>query len=123
MRASIVAAAALVSATPIAAQVRDTTWVFNVANVSWTKAYFAATIGASWPDSTGAPSRCGTTTAPDSADARRWTACIGASISMREPTLTLRNARGVVHLHTDLRPLTEAARSTRDSASQPRRLP
>ena len=99
----------------------DTTWRFDIAERRWTRPYFGASIGAGWAEGFGGTAASGTTTAPDSARARRWSACAGVSIGMRDPTLVLRGARGVVHLRADVRSF-RGHGSAGDSASQ-RRLP
>jgi hypothetical protein len=99
-----------------ARQAIDTVWTFNISERRWTRPFFSALIGAGW--ASGAR-RTGTTTAPASFDAGAWSACAGARIDMREPTLVLRGARGQVHLRADVRALSRMGR--RDTTSQPRR--
>ena len=108
-----------------ARHVIDTTWRFNIADRRWTRSYFAASVGAGWADGFGSGTAAGTTTAPDSAGragSHRWSACVGASIGMRDPTLVLHGARGVVHLRADVRPLARAGQAG-DTTGQLRRLP
>jgi hypothetical protein len=95
----------------------DTTWRFNIPERRWTRSQFTASIGAGW--SGNARSR-GTTTAPDSAASRDWSVCAAVAIGMREPTLVLRGARGVVHLRADVRALARMRRGS-DTTSVPRR--
>jgi hypothetical protein len=94
----------------------DTTWTFDIGQRQWTRPFFAASIGAGWA---GGQSLLGTTTAPDSSGTKGWSACAGVSIGMRNPTLTLRGARGQVHLRADVRSLFPVSR--RDTTSRPQR--
>jgi len=98
--------------------VMDTVWTFNITERRWTRPYFTALIGAGFRS--GARGG-GTTPAPGSATGQAWSVCAAASVGMRNSTLTLRNARGTVHLRADVRALTDAARAVRDSAGRPRR--
>ena len=99
-------------------QAIDTTWTFDIAERRWTRPYFSALIGAGWAsDAHGT----GTTSAPDSLAARGWSACAGARIDMRDPTLVLRGARGRVHLRADVRSLSIPGQSSSDTTSHPRR--
>ena len=96
----------------------DTTWAFDVRERTWTRPYFATSVGLGW---SGGGSAAGTTTAPD-ASARSWSTCAGAAVGMRNVTLTLRNAHGVVRLRADLRSLSRLNRTaTPDSTIKPRR--
>jgi hypothetical protein len=97
----------------------DTTWTFNIAERRWSRPYFTASVGAGWSSDAKA---VGTTTAPGSPNVKGWSACVGVAIGMRNPTLVLRGARGLVHLRADVRSLSRIdRRSARDSTSQPRR--
>jgi hypothetical protein len=102
-----------------AQSVIDTVWRFDIAERRWTRPYFAASVGAGWA---GNARGSGMTTARDSSAANGWSACVGASVGMRNPTLLLRGARGEVHLRADVRSLSRIGRgSARDTTSQPRR--
>jgi hypothetical protein len=96
----------------------DTTWRFDVQERRWSRPYLTASIAAGWTQGT---QTSGTTTAPDASAARSWNVCAGVAIGMRDPTLVVRGARGLVHLRADLRSISGVGRSTRDSTSQPRR--
>jgi hypothetical protein len=95
----------------------DTTWRFDITERTWSRPFFAASIGAGW---TARGSADGTTTAADASAARRSRVCAGVAIDMREPTLVLRGARGVVHLRADVRSISGSGQA-RDSTRQPRR--
>jgi len=102
-----------------ARQTIDTIWTFNISERRWTRPFFSALIGAGWASAARAT---GTTTAPGSFDAGAWSACAGARIDMRDPTLVLRGARGQVHLRADVRALSRMGRrASGDTTSQPRR--
>lgn len=110
-------AAGLVCTTPVfggAQQIvpatMDTVIRFNVPSRTWTWPYLLAHVGLSCR---GAQVVVGTTTAPDTASADRDRYCVGAVIEMRNSTLTLRGARGVVHVRVN--------RALADSTRQPRR--
>jgi hypothetical protein len=92
------------------AAVSDTVIRFNIASRTWTWPYLLAHVGLSCR---GPRVVIGTTTAPDTAarDGDRY--CAGAVIEMRNSTLTLRGARGVIHLRVNRAPM--------DSTRQPRR--
>ncbi len=99
--------------------VMDTVWTFNITERRWTRPYFTALIGAGFRS--GARGG-GTTPAPDTSAARGWNACAGARIEMRNPTLTLRGARGQVHVRADVTSLSGLGRrAAGDTTSQPRR--
>ena len=91
----------------------DTTWRFNISERRWTRPYLVASVGAGW---TGGGSGSGMTTAPDS---RAWSACASAAVGMRDPTLVLRGARGLVRLRADLTSLSRLG--ARADSSKPRR--
>ena len=93
-----------------AATVMDTVIRFNVAARTWTWPYLLAHVGLTCR---GAQVVIGTTTAPDTATRDRDRYCAGAVIEMRNSTLTLRGARGVVHVRVNRAPM--------DSTRQPRR--
>lgn len=101
---------ALAAAQTPAAAVSDTVIRFNVESRSWTWPYLLAHVGLSCR---GAQVLVGTTTAPDTAARDRERYCAGAVIEMRNSTLTLRGARGVVHVRLN--------RAPADSTRQPRR--
>jgi hypothetical protein len=92
----------------------DTVWRFNITERRWTRPNVIGSVGAGWTSERGLT---GTTTAPDR---RAWSACASAAVSMRDPTLVLRGARGFVRLRADLTSLKRAGRARADS-SQPRR--
>ncbi|HMC56372.1 MAG TPA: hypothetical protein VKH19_14420 [Gemmatimonadaceae bacterium] len=100
--------------------VRDTAWTFNMAERRWSWSSLMATVGAGLSGGSATPGTAGMTTAPDSAAGRAWNVCAAAAIGMREATLSLRNARGTVHLRTDLSAL-QRGRAREDSTSRPRR--
>jgi hypothetical protein len=93
----------------------DTLIRFNVSERTWRWPFLSAHVGLSCQ---GGNLAIGTTTAPDSAVMRREEYCAGAIVEMWNSTLTLRNARGVVHLRMNRVPL---ARERPDSLSRPRR--
>lgn len=93
----------------------DTTWRFNISERRWTKPYIVASVGAGW---TGNAGRTGTTTAPDT---RAWSACASAAVGMRDPTIVLRGARGLVRLRADLTSLSQVRGGVRADSTQPRR--
>jgi hypothetical protein len=102
-----------------AQSVIDTVWRFDIAERSWTRPYFEASVGAGWA---GDARGFGMTTARDSSAAKGWSACVGASVGMRNPTLMLRGARGEVHLRADVRSLSRIGRGpVKDTTVQPRR--
>ena len=88
----------------------DTVIRFDVASRTWTWPYLLAHVGLSCQ---GAQLVVGTTTAPDSASRDRDRYCAGAAVEMRNSTLTLRGARGVVRVRLN--------RAPADSTRQPRR--
>jgi hypothetical protein len=92
------------------AAVTDTVIRFNIASRTWTWPYLLAHVGLSCR---GAQVEAGTTTAPDTAAKDRDRYCAGAVIEMHNSTLTLRGARGVVHVRLN--------RAPADSSRQPRR--
>lgn len=104
------AAPTIVAAQPTAATVSDTVIRFNVVSRTWTWPYLLAHVGLSCR---GGHVEVGTTTAPDTAAKDRDGYCAGAVIEMRNSTLTLRGARGVVHVRLN--------RAAMDSTRQPRR--
>jgi hypothetical protein len=99
----------------------DTTWTFDIRERTWTRPLFAASVGLGLTGGSAANAASGTTTAPDSAAARSWNVCAAASVGMRNPTLTLRGARGTVHLRADVSALKGAGRAVQDTTSRPRR--
>jgi hypothetical protein len=97
----------------------DTTWTFDVRERTWTQPYFVASVGLGW---SGGGLTTGTTTAPDRSARRSWSTCAGAAVGMRNVTLMLRGAHGVVHLRADLSSLSRLNRTAApDSAIKPRR--
>jgi len=88
----------------------DTVIRFDVASRTWTWPYLLAHVGLSCR---GAPVTVGTSTAPDTVSRVRDRYCVGAVVEMRNSTLTLRGARGVVHVRLN--------RALTDSTRQPRR--
>ena len=88
----------------------DTVIRFEVASRTWTWPYLLAHVGVSCR---GGEVVAGTTTAPDTAAKGRERYCAGATIEMRNSTLMLRGARGVVHVRINRVPA--------DSMRQPRR--
>lgn len=99
----------------------DTVWRFQIAERRWSRPSYRADIGAGWTGGTEGTRGTGMTPAPGEADARRWYACVGASVAMREPTLTLKGARGLVRLRVDLNELSNLTRESRGGPGQPRR--
>jgi hypothetical protein len=95
----------------------DTAWRFAIVERRWTRAFFEGAIGAGWM---GGTRGTGTTTARDSVGARTWSACASAAITMREPTLVLRGARGVVRLRADVGQLSRLGQARPDSSRQRR---
>ena len=93
-----------------AATVADTVLRFDVASRTWTWPYLLAHVGVSCR---GGDFVVGTTTAPDTATQRRDGYCAGAVIEMRNSTLMLQGARGVVRVRINRVPT--------DSLRQPRR--
>jgi hypothetical protein len=93
----------------------DTVWRFQTAERRWTRAFFAGSIGAGW---SGGMRGTGTTTARDSVGARTWSACASAAITMREPTLVLRGARGVVRLRANVGQLSRIGQARPDSSRE-----
>lgn len=86
----------------------DTTIAFDVPARTWTRDWFSAALAL------GIGPEAGTT------DARRaWRACAGASVWLGQSQLTLRGARGRVHLRADAGAL--RALATRDSTVRQRR--
>jgi hypothetical protein len=104
------AAPPIAAAQSAVAAVSDTVIRFNVASRTWTWPYLLAHVGLSCRD---ANLEIGTTTAPDTAARDRSRYCAGAVVEMRNSTLTLRGARGVVHVRLN--------RVALDSTRQPRR--
>jgi hypothetical protein len=94
----------------------DTTWRFDIRERTWSRPFFAASIGAGW---TADGRTTGTTTAADASAARTSRVCAGVAIEMREPTLVLKGARGMVHLRADVRSLSGTGPAP-DSTRQPR---
>lgn len=92
----------------------DTVWRFDIPERRWSRALFSGAIGAGW---TGG-AQTGTTTARDSVGARTWSACASAAITMREPTLVLRGARGIVRLRADVGQLSRIGQSRPDSSRE-----
>ena len=90
--------------------VTDTVIRFDVTARTWSWPYLMAHVGLSCR---GGRIAVGTTTAPDTAAADRDRYCAGAVVEMRNSTLTLRGARGVVHVRLSRLPA--------DSTRQPRR--
>ena len=108
---------------PAAAQaaagaVSDTVIRFNVVARTWTWPYLFAHVGLSCR---GGHVEVGTTTAPDSAAKDRDRYCAGALIEMRNSTLTLHGARGVVHVRVTRPDTTSTRRAPFDGTRQPRR--
>ncbi|HJQ19953.1 MAG TPA: hypothetical protein VJ867_06345 [Gemmatimonadaceae bacterium] len=99
----------------------DTTWSFNVTERTWSWPTLAASVGVGLSGGSAASRSGGMTTAPDSSAARAWSICAAASVGMRNSTLTLRGARGTVHLRADVSALQRAGRTTQDSTVRPRR--
>lgn len=93
-----------------AAAVSDTVIRFDVASRTWTWPYLLAHVGL---NCRGGEVVAGTTTAPDTAAKGRERYCAGAVIEMRNSTLMLRGARGVVRVRIN--------RAPTDSMRQPRR--
>ena len=91
----------------------DTTIRFDLRERTWNWPYLAAHVGLGCH---GEEVSIGTTTAPDSAFKNRERLCAGALVEMRNSTLTLRNARGLVHVRVR-RSLTRGA----GDSTQPRR--
>ena len=91
----------------------DTVIRFDVRERTWNWPYLAAHVGLGCQ---GQELTIGTTTAPDSASRNRERLCAGALVEMRNSTLTLRNARGLVHVRVQR----TVPRGTADSI-QPRR--
>ena len=83
----------------------DTVWHLDIAQLRWSRPFFDAVVGADG----GNCRRTGTTTARRDSSAR-WGACVGARISMREPTLTLVGVKGLVRLRADFSALRRAGR-------------
>jgi hypothetical protein len=98
---------------PVSDPATDTTFRFDIRERTWTWPFFAAHVGLSCQ---GSNLSIGTTTAPDSGARQREQYCAGALIEMHNSTLTLRNARGVVHLR-----LNRAAMVQRQDSTRPRR--
>lgn len=107
------AAAASAQRLPAGDTTTDTVYRFDVRERTWTWPYFAAHVGLSCQ---GGNLAIGTTTAPDSGARPREQYCAGALIEMHNSTLTLRNARGEVHLR-----LNRAAMVQRRDSMRPRR--
>jgi hypothetical protein len=91
----------------------DTVIRFDLRERTWNWPYLAAHVGLGCQ---GQEVSIGTTTAPDSAFKNRERLCAGALVEMRNSTLTLRNARGLVHVRVR-RSLTRGA----GDSIQPRR--
>lgn len=79
----------------------DTVIRFDVASRLWTWPYLLAHVGL---NCRGGEVMAGTTTAPDTAAKGRERYCAGATIEMRNPTLMLRGARGVVRVRINRTP-------------------
>ena len=95
----------------------DTTWTFDIRERTWTRPYFAASVGLGW---SAGGMLAGTTTARDSSATKRWSTCAGAAVGMRNVTLMLRGAHGIVHLRADFRSLSNIRRNAApDSAIKP----
>ena len=90
---------------------------FNIAARTWRWPYFAGHVGVSCQ---GPGASVGTTTAPDSAARARDGYCAGALVEMYNSTLTLRGARGEVHVRVNGR-LTDRRAPASDSTRVPRR--
>jgi len=99
----------------------DTTWTFDVRERTWSWREFAASVVLGFTSGSSASNTAGTTTAPRPAAASAWSVCAAASVGMRNSTLTLRGARGTVHLRADMSQLTRAGTTVRDTTSRPRR--
>lgn len=89
----------------------DTTFTFDVAERSWSRASLTAYVAG------GVSGR--TRNAASAGDPRAgWHACAGVTLSMQQPTLVLRGVRGQLHLKVDLTPLTRLPGATLDSLRQ-----
>ena len=106
-RPTLVLLATALSAIPASAQwtptvpaARDTVVAFAVADGTWRWPYVAAHVGLSCRAN---QVLIGTTTAPGSA-AGRESYCAGALVEMRNSTLTLRGARGMVRVRVERTP-------------------
>jgi hypothetical protein len=103
-------------ATPDRALPVDTTFTFDIAERTWTRSYFAASLAL------GLGEEAGTTAATSRGP---WRACVGAAVLMLRPTITLRGVSGRVRLRADAGALTSAGRRTTqprtDSTASPRR--
>lgn len=99
----------------------DTTWTFDVRERQWTWRELAASVGLGYAGSSRSAPLTGTTTAPDSAARTGWSVCAAAGVGMREATLSVRGARGTVHLRADATALTRASSAMRDTTGRPRR--
>lgn len=98
---------------------RDTVIRFAVASRTWQWPYLSAHVGLSCHPNDAV---AGTTTAPDTAGADRNSYCAGALIEMRNSTLTLRGAQGIVHLRVERAPRgTVRPPAGTDSTGIPRR--
>ena len=83
----------------------DTVWHLDISQLRWSRPLFHAVVGADG----GNCRTAGTSTARRDSSAR-WGACVGARISMREPTLTLVGVKGLVRLRADFGALRRAGR-------------
>ena len=92
-----------------AATVTDTVIRFDVALRTWTWPYLLAHAGLNCRHG---EVMAGTTTAPDTTARSRQGYCAGAVIEMRNATLMLRGARGVMHVRINRVP-TDSMRQTR----------
>ena len=89
----------------------DTTFTFDVAERSWSRASLTAYVAG------GVSGR--TRSAASAADPRAgWHACVGITLGMQQPTLVMRGVRGQLHLKIDLTPLTRLPGATLDSLRQ-----
>lgn len=111
------ASAQSVAQAPVAT-VTDTVIRFNVVSRTWTWPYLLAHVGLSCR---GAAVTVGTTTAPDTAAKDRGRYCAGAVLEMRNSTLSLRGARGLVHVRVRRSDTASSRRAPMDSTGQPRR--
>ena len=83
-----------------AAATIDTTVRFAVANRTWTFGTWSGSVSA------GAAGRS------DREGGDGWHVCVGAAVSVRRATVTLHDARGLVHLRASLAPLAEKGEAT-----------
>lgn len=99
----------------------DTTWTFDIRERTWTWSSLAASVGVGLGGTSGEVAFAGMTPARDSLASRAWSVCAAASVGMQNSTLTLRGARGTVHLRANVTTLEDAGRRMRDTTSRPRR--